>query len=121
MPSFSFFEVFPFKKLSMTFNNLSRKKNFFDRKDIEKLIDCIVNRSCNNCGMRDFCWKNNFYANYQSVFGILNLCEKKGYVDVKNIADDFKLNCVNINKFIDNTNRLFEIYKMNLKCYFYIS
>ena len=104
-----------FKKLSMTFNNLSRKKNFFDRKDIEKLIDCIVNRSCNNCGMRDFCWKNNFYVNYQSVFGILNLCEKKGYVDVKNIADDFKLNCVNINKFIDNTNRLFEIYKMNLK------
>lgn len=104
-----------FKKLALTFNNLSRKKSNFDRKDIEKLIDCIANKSCNNCGMRDFCWKNNFYATYQSVFGILNSCEKKGFVDINNISSDFRLNCVNLNKFIDNANKLFEIYKINLK------
>lgn len=104
-----------FKKLALTFDNLSRKKSGFDRKDIEKLIDCIANKSCNNCGMRDFCWKNNFYATYQSVFGILNSCEKKGFVDINSISSDFRLNCVNLNKFIDNANKLFEIYKINLK------
>ena len=47
--------------------------------------------------MRDFCWKNNFYANYQSVFGILNLCEKKGYVDVKSKSDKVPVTGVVLN------------------------
>ena len=49
------------------------------------------------------------------MFGILNSCEKKGFVDINNISSDFRLNCVNLNKFIDNANKLFEIYKINLK------
>ncbi len=103
-----------FKKLAVTFNSISEKKPSLDRKDISKLIDNIAVKTCNNCSMKKFCWENNFYDTYQTVFGILSACEKKGYVTINNIADDFRTNCVNLGKFVDTTNKLFEIYKINL-------
>lgn len=103
-----------FKKLSATFNNLAEKKLSLDRKDISKLIDNIAAKSCNNCSMKTFCWENNFYDTYQTVFSILSACEKKGSVDINDIPSVFRLNCVSLGRFVDNTNKLFEIYKINL-------
>ena len=103
-----------FKKLSVTFNSLSEKKSSLDRKDISKLIDEIAAKTCSNCSMKAFCWENNFYDTYQTVFSILNACERKGCVSTNDIPSSFRLNCVSLKKFVDNANKLFEIYKINL-------
>lgn len=103
-----------FNKLSVTFNNLAEKKSSLDRKDISKLIDEIASKSCSNCSMKAFCWENNFYDTYQTVFSILNACEKKGAVSINDIPSSFRLNCVSLGRFVENTNKLFEIYKINL-------
>ncbi len=103
-----------FKKLSGTFSNLSYKKKGLDQKDVAKLIDDVASRICSNCNMKVYCWENNFYNTYQTVFSILAACEKKGYIELSDIPNDFKDTCIDVVNFADVTNRLFEFYKTNL-------
>ncbi len=103
-----------FKNLSKTFNGLSEKKLMLTQKDISKLIDDLAASVCGNCSMMHFCWQNNFYETYQTVFSLLAACEKKGVVNISDVPPTFARNCVFVQKFVDTTNRLFELYKMNL-------
>lgn len=103
-----------FVKLAKTFSGLSEKKTGLDQKDVSKLIDDVAEKTCNKCSMRTYCWENNFYNTYQTVFSILAACEKKGKLDLSDIPSDFKSNCVNLGLFAETTNRLFELYKANL-------
>lgn len=103
-----------FISLSKTFSNLSEKRTTLNHKDIANLIDDVAAKVCNKCSMKSFCWEDNFYNTYQSVFGILDICEKKGYLNVNSIPDEFRVKCVNIVEFTQMINRMFEIYKTNL-------
>lgn len=103
-----------FIRLSKTFNGISEKKTSLDQKDVSKLIDDVAANVCNKCSMKGFCWENNFYNTYQTVFSILAACEKKGSLDIDDIPDDFKNNCSNVALFAETTNRMFDIYKNNL-------
>lgn len=103
-----------FKKLSKTFGNISYKKKSLDQRDVSKLIDDVAARACSNCNLKAYCWENNFYNTYQTIFSILAACEKKGRIDVEDIPVAFKEACINVVNFADVTNRLFEIYKLNL-------
>lgn len=101
-----------FSKLSVTFNNLAEKNT--SQKDISKLIDELGAKVCNQCSMRTFCWENNFYNTYQTIFGILGACERKSRIDISDIPHDFRNHCANLVKFCETTNRLFELHKINL-------
>ncbi len=103
-----------FQKLADTFNCISEKKISLDQNDISRLIDDIADKTCVNCSNKDICWKKNFYNTYQLLFSMLAICEKNGNISNRDIPSDFSSNCLNLDKFIDNVNRTFEIYKNNL-------
>ncbi len=103
-----------FGKLSQRFSNLSEKRSNLDQKDISKLIDDIATKACGSCGMKVYCWQTNFYDTYQTIFSILGACEKKGKIEISDIPNSFKDNCVNLSKFTEISNKLFEFNKINL-------
>ncbi len=103
-----------FEKLSRTFNELSVHKSSLNKNDINMLIDDVAAKACNNCKRNSVCWQSNFYDTYQTVFSILSACEKKSRIDVTDIPEGFRKSCTNVSWFAEVTNRLFEIYKINM-------
>ncbi|MDR3239410.1 MAG: stage II sporulation protein E [Clostridiales bacterium] len=102
-----------FEKLARTFDRLQRRAGL-DKTDASALIDDAVVGVCSQCAKRPYCWEDNFYATYQYVYGILDQCEKKGWLEMEDVPEEFLNQCVETDKFIENINRLFEIYKTNL-------
>lgn len=103
-----------FLKLSITFSGLSEKKTCLDQKDISKLIDDIAAKVCTNCDINTICWQTNFYDTYQAVFSMLGACEKKGQIDLTDITEEFSNTCIDLERFKETANRIFELYRSNL-------
>ncbi len=103
-----------FNRLAKTFSSLSEKRTSLSNEEVSKLIDDIAEKVCKNCNMNIFCWQNNFYKTYQTVFGLLAACENSGSITNDDIPQSFKNSCINMDKFADTTNRLYEMYKINL-------
>lgn len=103
-----------FLKLSITFSGLSEKKTSLDQKDISKLIDDIAAKVCTHCDINTICWQTNFYDTYQAVFSMLGACEKKGQIDLEDIPEEFSKTCIDLEKFKETANRIFELYRSNL-------
>lgn len=103
-----------FSKLAKTFSSLSEKRTTLSKEEVAELIDDVAEKMCGKCNMRVFCWQNNFYNTYQTFFGILASCEKNGKVSYDDIPADFQESCINADIFAETTNRMFELYKINL-------
>lgn len=103
-----------FLKLSKTFTNLSKKKKSLNQKDISLLIDDVASKVCSSCGLCTHCWENDFYNTYQTVFSILSAAERKPSIDLNDIPREFVDKCLKLEEFIDTTNRMYELYKLNL-------
>lgn len=102
-----------FNQLSKTLNNLSEHTANNDHKDVTSLVDDIANKVCNNCSLKMFCWEDQFYDTYQTIFSILASCEAKGTLDPNVIPNIFKSNCVRLEEFISTTSRIYELNKLN--------
>ncbi|NLM12758.1 MAG: stage II sporulation protein E [Epulopiscium sp.] len=103
-----------FLKLSKTFSNISKKKSSLNQRDVSMLIEDVASRVCQNCGLCAHCWESDFYNTYQTVFSILSAAEKKSRIDLNDIPQDFIEKCLKVDAFVDTTNRMFELYKLNL-------
>ncbi|NLM48631.1 MAG: stage II sporulation protein E [Epulopiscium sp.] len=103
-----------FFKLSKTFSYLSKKKKNLNQKDVSRLIDDVASKVCSDCGLCLHCWESDFYNTYQTVFSILSAAERKPQIDLKDIPREFLDKCIKAEEFIDTTNRMFELYKLNL-------
>lgn len=103
-----------FRRLSKVFSGAQEKKNSLTQNDVAGLIDDTAANVCYNCDRRHLCWEENFYNTYQTVFSILNACEKKGLIEAEDIPKDFADICINVVRFSETINRVFEIYKSNL-------
>lgn len=103
-----------FERLSKTFTSLSEKKDNLTQGDISKLIDDVATKVCKDCSMNNNCWRVNFYNTYQGVFSILAHCENKGSIKVEDLPQDFTNMCIKVNKFVEATNKYFDLYKSNL-------
>ncbi len=103
-----------FYKLAKTFSNLSEKKTGLSQKEVAKLFDDVADKVCKDCGLRTHCWELDFYNTYQTVFSILGAAEKKGKIDYDDIPRDFIHKCAKLDRFMDTTNRMYDLYKFNL-------
>ncbi|WP_058486503.1 stage II sporulation protein E [Defluviitalea phaphyphila] len=103
-----------FLKLSKTLTNLSEKKTSLNKKDVSMLIEDVASKVCSDCGLCSHCWEIDFYNTYQTVFSILSAAEKKPRIDLNDIPKDFLGKCLKVEEFVDTTNRIFELYKLNL-------
>ena len=70
-----------FAKLSKTLSDLSKKRTIAEKKEVSSIIDDVAAQLCIKCSMKNFCWENNFYSTYQTIFSILSVCEQKGFAD----------------------------------------
>lgn len=101
-----------FEKLAFTFSGLSQRRTSLDKKDVSRLIDDLAASACGECPKKDSCWEEGFYHTYQTVFGALDACEKKGRITEAELGTGFS--CVSKESFVASANRLFELYKANL-------
>ncbi|MDR1560386.1 MAG: stage II sporulation protein E [Clostridiales bacterium] len=108
----AFSEVFA--RLGHKFGEMAVERKGLDKRDAAKLIDDIASEACKLCEKREFCWEENFYATYQSVFGLLDQCERKGRAEPAETDDDLKSQCVDLDSFISTVNSMFELCKTNL-------
>ena len=103
-----------FSRLAKTFDELAEKKTGLTNIAATKLIDDIAATTCTSCSLKRTCWESNFYSTYQSVFSILEVCEYKGFIELKDIPQDFLRICKYSGKFSDAANRVYENYKIDL-------
>lgn len=104
-------------KLAKTFGGLSEKKERFTQKDVNRLIDDVAAKICADCRKSDICWGESFYETYQMIFGILNVCEKKGTVELSDIPVEFQDVCITPQVFYETISQYFELYKSDLGWY----
>lgn len=106
-----------FDELAVTFNTISDKKSELDQQDINKLIDEVVRQVCKDCDSQRNCWKTNFLFTYQIVRNIIDAADAKGSIAYSDIPASFYNKCYRYKDFIKTTNRLYEIYRINLNWY----
>lgn len=102
-----------FYKLSKTLTSLSQSRNNSEKKEVSAIIDDVAAVHCVKCNMRNFCWENNFYNTYQTIFTMLSACEEKGFAEEKDLGDSFLTSCIKKDKFIATINRMYELHKTN--------
>ncbi len=96
-----------FRSLGKTFLPELDKKTM-GKSDVSLLIDNIADKACRNCGLAVYCWDTELYATYQATFSALSICEKKGRVELEQLSEGFRKNCVKGNIFVDAINRCYE-------------
>lgn len=77
------------------------------------LIDQVAKETCNQCSMRQFCWKEDLYTTYYSFFNLIASLEMTGEIDEENLPDLFVNTCIKTKKVIDKTNGVFDLYRVN--------
>ncbi|WP_425447829.1 stage II sporulation protein E [Dethiothermospora halolimnae] len=104
-----------FEELATTFERVADKEKIAEQKDISDFIDSVANDVCKNCSMYRFCWEEDFYQTYQSMFDVMSRIETKGSITEGNLPKALKKNCIKKDLIIEKSNYLFDIYKLNYR------
>ncbi|KPU26599.1 serine/threonine protein phosphatase [Caloranaerobacter sp. TR13] len=102
-----------FNELASTFKKAAETKSFSQQKDISNFVDEVVNDVCKACSMYKFCWEQDFYTAYHSMFDIMNLIELNGNINKNSLPEYFAKRCLKPQYIIDKCNYLFDIYRVN--------
>ncbi|MDD3173100.1 MAG: stage II sporulation protein E [Herbinix sp.] len=102
-----------FLKLSKTLDTITEKQTKLKQNEINSIFEDISEKLCKNCSNCNQCWENNFKQTYQAACTMFEVAEKKGIIKMDDIPTDFLEDCICANEFIAETNRGFEIAKLN--------
>ncbi|WP_207646349.1 stage II sporulation protein E [Cellulosilyticum sp. I15G10I2] len=103
-----------FYNLSHTFEKISDKKVFLDEKDINHIIEDTGEKMCQNCSMKEFCWRDYIDKTYQNAYKMLDLIEQKGQLKIGDIPESFKKACPNAESFACTLSFKLDLFKQNL-------
>lgn len=103
-----------FGQLAQTFSTISEKKTCLSKKEMNNLFDDIASRVCNDCSQCNNCWQKNFYTTYHNFFDVLSIAEQKGKITAELLPKNFMERCTKVDDIILATNRIFELYRINL-------
>lgn len=106
-----------FDQLAATFENISEKKMDLTKEDVSRLMDDVADQVCKYCQNIDHCWNKHFYSTYETIYSILKAADDKGSIEYKDIPAGFYKQCYKYKEFIKVTNKLYEIYRINLNWY----
>ena len=104
-----------FEELGQTFKRVADKEKVVGQKDVSKFVDSVAEDVCKNCAMCNFCWNNDFYSTYHSMFEIMGKIELNGEISEDNLPETFKRRCIKPKNIIEKCNYLFDVYKLNYK------
>jgi stage II sporulation protein E len=102
-----------FMKLSKSLDTISEKQSRATRQEINTIFEDISEKLCKNCIHCKNCWENNFAQTYEAACNMFEQAEKKGSVTIEDLPLPFAKSCVCADQFIYETNRGFEIAKLN--------
>lgn len=102
-----------FGELSATFKSAAKYEKNFDAEKIYKLIDDIANSLCANCGMRKFCWEEDFHTTYNLIYNTISLMEENKCITEDNLPPSIKDYCINKDKVIEIMRNHFNIFETN--------
>lgn len=102
-----------FGELSATFKSAAKYEKKFDAEKIYKLIDDIANSLCANCGMRKFCWEEDFHTTYNLIYNTISLMEENKCITEDNLPPSIKDYCINKDKVIEIMRNHFNIFETN--------
>lgn len=102
-----------FLTLSKTMDKITEKQTKIKQSEIDRIFEDISEKLCKNCSNCNHCWENKFQNTYQAACAMFETAEKKGLLEKKDIPSEFLSDCICADEFIEETNRGFEIAKLN--------
>ncbi len=102
-----------FLKLSKTLESISDKQTKFKQQELNYIFEDISEKLCKNCNKCNLCWEQNFKDTYQSTCSMFDIAEKNGFIQKEDIPQSFLDACICADQFLQETNRGFEIAKLN--------
>ena len=102
-----------FLKLSRTLDTITEKQVRIEEKEINRMFEDISEKLCKSCSNCSNCWDNNLEETYQATCSLFEIAEKNGFIGKEDIPAKFLSNCICVDEFVKETNRSFEIVKLN--------
>ena len=102
-----------FSKLSKVLDTISEKHTSLKTEEINDIFESISERLCKNCDKCIYCWEDNFDSTYQAANTIFEIAEKNGEIKRDEAPDYFIDECMCVDQFLSETNRGFELAKIN--------
>lgn len=102
-----------FMKLSKTLDIIAEKQTKLKQKEVNQIFEEVSEKLCKNCNQCSDCWERNFHQTYEAACLMFDVAEKKGRVHKEDLPTGFLDECISIDEFIVETNRGFEIAKLN--------
>lgn len=103
-----------FEELAVTLKDSVNNKDFYSQVDAAQILDQVVSKCCQSCGMCSSCWKRDFYKSYQYLFNFLTQIENEGSIKLESIPKSFRERCVKPEEMISSIRYYFDIYRNNL-------
>jgi len=102
-----------FLKLSRTLDTITEKQERIEEKEINRMFEDISEKLCKNCSNCSNCWDNNLEETYKATSSLFEVAEKNGFIGKEDIPLKFLSDCICVDEFVKETNRSFEIAKLN--------
>ncbi len=102
-----------FLKLSKTLDTIAEQQTKIKQQEVNRIFEDISEKLCKNCEQCSDCWEHNFQQTYQAASLMFEKAQEKGTLGVEDIPLEFLSDCISAEDFIAETNRGFEIAKLN--------
>ncbi|HKL98956.1 MAG TPA: stage II sporulation protein E [Mobilitalea sp.] len=102
-----------FLKLSKTLKAITNRQSMIKQQEINFIFEEISERLCKNCSNCSNCWDHNLQAMNQAANRMFEAAETNGYIRRDDVPDYFKDSCICADQFLMETNKGFEIAKLN--------
>lgn len=102
-----------FLKLSKTLDTINEKQTKLKQQELNRIFEDISEKLCKNCSNCNECWEHKFQSTYDAACAMFEIAEKKGGISKEDIPVGFLSDCICADDFITETNRGFEIAKLN--------
>ena len=102
-----------FLKLSRTLETITEKQVRIEEREINRMFEDISEKLCKNCSNCSDCWDNNLEETYKATCSLFEVAERNGFIGKDDIPLKFLSDCICVDEFIKETNRSFEIIKLN--------
>ncbi len=102
-----------FLKLSKTLDTIAEQQTKLKQQEVNRIFEDISEKLCKNCNQCSNCWEHNFGQTYEAANLMFEKAQEKGVLGVEDIPAQFLSDCISAEEFIAETNRGFEIAKLN--------
>lgn len=80
------------KGFGMAFHGLAKTfvvEQQTEPKEVSRLVDCVAEKVCKNCGLAHSCWQEEVYRTYSMTMTALSVCDTKGFLTMEQMPQWF--------------------------------